>query len=385
MSFEIPLTETTLGEEEVEAAARVLRSRWLTQGAEVAAFEEEFAAAMGTRHAVAVANGTLALEILFAAADLGPGDEVILPALTFVACLNVTRRCGAIPVLADVESPDSLLLSVDHCRRLITPRTRAIVAMPHAGFAPDMAALEALCAERGLVLIEDACHAPLATVAGRPIGTFGRGAAWSFFGNKNMTTGEGGMITTNDDATASRCRLLRSHGITRSTWDRARGHASDYDVAAAGTNARLDEVRAAIGRVQLGKLAAATAARAAAAARLRAALATRAIPGLEIPYAHHRGTPAHHLFCVLLPPGTDRAAVMAAMRAAGVQTSIHYPLLHQFTSTAPLFDGTKGRADGLAVAEAIAPRLLTLPLAPQHTAAHADRIAAALAAALENG
>ncbi len=381
--FEIPLTTTTLDEEEVEAAVRVLRSKWLTMGEEVAAFEGEFAVAMGSRHAVAVSNGTTALEIAYEVAGFGPDDEVILPSITFVACLNGLRRLGVVAVLADVASEDDLTINVQDVARKITPRTRGIVSMPHAGFCPAMAELEALAHDRGLVLIEDACHAPLAELDGRKIGTFGRAATWSFFGNKNMTTGEGGMITTDDEGFAARCRLIRSHGITRTTWDRARGHSHDYDVACVGTNARMDEIRAAIGRVQLRKLPGATQDRARVAGVIRRLMEDARIPGLGVPYSRPRGTSAHHLFCVLLPVGADRRAVMTAMKEVGVQTSIHYPPLHRFGSTAPFFQ-TTGRAVDLPVTEAVEARILTLPLGPAMSEAECGRVVEALAEGLRN-
>ncbi|HMZ52435.1 MAG TPA: DegT/DnrJ/EryC1/StrS aminotransferase family protein [Candidatus Sumerlaeota bacterium] len=196
--FEIPLTETTLDEEEIAAATAVLRSKWLTMGAEVAAFEREFAAALGAREAIAVSNGTVALELSLRALELKPDDEVILPAITFIACLNAVRLCGAKAVLADVTSENDWTIGIDDVRRKITSRTRAIIPMAHSGFAPDMTALMQIAGERRIAVIEDGCHAPLAEVDGRKIGTFGIAGCWSFFGNKNMTTGEGGMITTND-------------------------------------------------------------------------------------------------------------------------------------------------------------------------------------------
>jgi dTDP-4-amino-4,6-dideoxygalactose transaminase len=377
--FEIPLTETTLDEQEVEAATRVLRSKWLTMGAEVAAFEREFAAAIGTRHAVAVSNGTTALEIAYRAAGVGPGDEVLIPAVTFIACFNAARQVGARPVLVDVTSEQDWTISVLDLAAKITDRTRLVVPMAHAGYPPDMEGILRWSLKRGLKVIEDACHGPMAEIAGTRVGAFGLAGTWSFFGNKNMTTGEGGMITTNDDDVAAFARLARSHGISRPTWDRAAGHAFDYDVEMVGTNARLDEVRAAIGRVQLGKLTTANAGRAAAAADLRARL--QEIPGLVIPYAKHRGMSAHHLFCVLLPEGTDRRAVMTGMREQGIQTSIHYPPLHQFSSTARWF-AEHGGAEHLPIAERIGPRILTLPLAPSQTAETNQRISEALATLL---
>lgn len=379
--FQIPLTATTLDEEEVEAATRVLRSKWLTMGEEVATFEREFAEAIGTRHAVAVANGTLALEIAYRAVGIGPGDEVLIPAITFVACFNAARLLGARPVLVDVISDLDWTLDPNDVERKVTPRTRALVTMPHGGFAPAMEELEALARARGIAVVEDACHAPLASCGGRAVGTFGDAATWSFFGNKNLTTGEGGMITTDRDDVAEACRLMRSHGITKTTWDRVRGHAFAYDVALVGTNARLDEIRAAIGRVQLRKLAGANSARALVAADLRARLEHAAIPGLAIPYAKPRGTSAHHLFCVALPEGTDREGVMGTLRQAGVQTSIHYPALHEFSSTCAYF-AEAGGAEGLPRAERLSPRILTLPLSPLQTREENDHIVRCLGAAL---
>lgn len=379
--YDIPLTHTSLDEEEVEAAAAVLRTKWLTMGGEVAAFEEEFAGLIGSRHAIAVTTGTVALEISFLAAGIGPGDEVIMPAMTFVACFNAAVRVGAVPVLADVNSPEDLTLSPEDCRRCLSEKTRAILPMPHGGHAPMMHELLDLARENGLLLIEDACHAPLASDRGRRIGTFGAAAAWSFFGNKNMTTGEGGMITTDDDAVAEKCRLLRSHGITRPTWDRARGHASGYDVALIGTNGRMDEIRAAIGRVQTRKLPAMTEARRKAAMELRQQILEMGVEGLTLPEVRPGTESAHHLFTVILPEGCERGRVAGRMAAEGIQTSVHYTPLHHFSATGEWL-GRQGRTVNVPVTEAVAGRILTLPLGPHSTLDEARRIATALRASL---
>ncbi|MFO0607486.1 MAG: DegT/DnrJ/EryC1/StrS family aminotransferase [Polyangiales bacterium] len=378
MNWQIPLTDVTLGEEEAEAAAEVVRSGWLTQGERVAAFEREFAAMVGVAHAVAVNNCTVGLELAYAAAGVGPGDEVVVPALTFVATANAARRLGATPVFADVASPDDLCVSPADVAAKVTPRTRAVVAVHYAGFAADVAGLRAALDARGAThvpVVEDCAHAPgaLARDGGARCGALGRVAAFSFFSNKNMTTGEGGMVTTGDADVAAALRLLRSHGMTTVTWDRHRGHAFTYDVARVGTNARLDEVRAAIGRVQLRKLAAANARRAEAVAWYREAAAAR---GLEVPFTKGAyGDGAHHLFVVLLPEGTDRPKLMAAMREAGVQTSVHYPPTHRFTAYADV-------PVTLPVTDAVAPRLLTLPLGPATTRAHVEHVMASLDGAL---
>jgi dTDP-4-amino-4,6-dideoxygalactose transaminase len=363
MQWRVPLTDLTLGDEEVSAVAEVLRSGWLTQGAQVDAFERAFSERLGTRHAIAVTNGTAALHLALAGVGLEPGDEFILPTLTFIATLNAGLYCGATPVLADCVSEDDLTISVEDVERKITDRTRVIIAMPYGGFCPDMEALAALADARGITLIEDACHAPLAQVGDRKIGTFGRAGAFSFFSNKNMTTGEGGMAITDDDALADRLRRMRSHGMTTLTWDRHRGHAADYDVVERGYNYRLDEVRAAIGLVQLAKLPEATERRCESAAKLRTAIEALGIDGLTIPFAHPRGTPVHHLFPILLPEGVDRTTFRTAMTERGIQTSVHYPLLHRFSATQELLGNDDNDLD-LPVAEAIEHRLVTLPMGP---------------------
>jgi dTDP-4-amino-4,6-dideoxygalactose transaminase len=263
----------------------------------------------------------------------------------------------------------------DDVARKVTPRTRAVCPVHYAGHAADTTALRAIAERAHAALLEDCAHAPLARVeTGACCGTVGDVGAFSFFGNKNLTTGEGGMLTTMRDDVAARLRLLRSHGMTTGTWDRARGHAFSYDVVEVGTNARLDEVRAAIGLVQLGRLAEGNRARGAHVARYRERLA--GVPGLGMPFASRDpARAAHHLFVVLLPEGSDRDAVMGAMKARGIQTSIHYPPTHRFSAYAD------ARAT-LPVTERVATRLLTLPLWPTMTTAQVDLVADALREAL---
>jgi dTDP-4-amino-4,6-dideoxygalactose transaminase len=381
MSWKIPLAEVTIGEEEVQAASAVLRSGWLTQGGETEAFEQEFAEALGVEHAVAVTNGTAGLQIAYAAAGLGPGDEFLVPDLTFVATMNAGIALGARPVPVDCTSPDDLTISIEDVARRITPRTRLIVPMSYGGFCPDMAPLMALAKEKNIAVVEDACHSPLARLDGQCIGTFGACGVFSFFGNKNMTTGEGGMVVTRDDAIVKRLRALRSHGMTTLTWDRHRGHASEYDVTEVGYNFRFDEVRAAIGRAQLRKLSASTALRATATAELRRALEALNIEGLEIPFSSPRGEPAHHLFVVLLPEGTDRERFRRSLAENGIQTSVHYPLLHRFTVAQCVFPSTHDF--GVPVAESLASRLTTLPMGPHIDSEAVSAIANCVASVLK--
>jgi dTDP-4-amino-4,6-dideoxygalactose transaminase len=364
MSWKIPLADVVLGSEEEEALIGVLRSGWLTQGEVTARFEAAFAELCGTRHAIAVANCTGALHLAYAALGAPPGSEVIVPSLTFVATASAARAAGLVPVFADIRSLDDLTLDPEDVRRRVTDRTVAVAAVHYAGYPGDMRALGALAAERGLALVEDCAHAPGAIGTApdgtqRPTGGLGDVGCFSFFSNKNLTTGEGGMVTTDRDDIAKRVRLLRSHGMTTTTWQRHEGHAFTYDVVEPGHNFRMDELRAALGLVQLGRLPTLNARRQELVEQYRAELAS--VPGLGVPFAS-RDTSAPHLVVVLLPEGADRLGVMAKMRAAGVQTSIHYPPSHRFAcyqdpSRAPL-----------TVTDQAAARLLTLPLNPKMSA-----------------
>lgn len=373
--WRIPLADIDLGPEEEAAVLDVLRRRWLTMGGVTAAFEEEFAALTSAAHVLAVTNCTAALHLAGLALGWGPGDEVIVPSLTFVATANAVRYTGATPVFADILGEHDLSLSPDDVAARITPRTRAIIVVHYGGHAADMPALLALAGRHGLDVVEDVAHAPGATLDGRALGTWGDIGCFSFFSNKNMTTGEGGMVTTDDDTLAERLRLLRSHGMTTLTWDRHRGHAFSYDVVAPGYNYRIDEMRAAIGRVQLGKLPGNNARRRALDAHYRALLPV-ALPGVGLPYRATRGVPGCHLRPILLPRGADRARFMAGMKAAGIQTSIHYPPVHRFSYYR--------RDDGpsLPITEAVAAREVTLPLYPAMSAGDVETVVAAAADAL---
>lgn len=374
--WRIPLADIDLGPEEEAAVLDVLRRRWLSMGEVTAAFEADFASLTGARHTLAVTNCTAALHLAGLALGWGPGDEVIVPSLTFVATANAVRYTGAEPVFADVTGEDDFSLSADDAAGRITPRTRAIVVVHYAGYAADMPAIMALAERHGLDVVEDVAHAPDASLDGRALGTWGRIGCFSFFANKNMTTGEGGMLATNDDEMADRLRLLRSHGMTSLTWDRHQGHAWSYDVVAPGYNYRIDEIRAAIGRVQLAKLAAANSRRRALDALYRELLPAAA-PALGVPFSDVRGIPSCHLRPVLLPPGSDRTQFMAAMKAGGIQTSIHYPPVHHFS-----YYRREGDGPSLPVTEAIGAREVTLPLYPAMTPADVESVVTAAAEAL---
>jgi dTDP-4-amino-4,6-dideoxygalactose transaminase len=375
--WRIPLFNLDIGEAEIAAVEAVLRSQWLTMGDRIREFETAFADRHDVPHAFAVANCTAGLHLAYVAAGVQPGDEVIVPSLTFVATANTVIAAGATPVFADVVGPADLGLSPAAVEAAITPRTRAIATVHYAGYATDLTALRAIADRHGVALIEDCAHAPGAQHAGRPVGSWGDVGCFSFFSNKNLATGEGGMVTTQRADIAAKLKLLRSHGMTTLTLDRHRGHAFTYDVVAAGYNYRMDEMHAALGGVQLGKLEGKNAQRRVLTAAYREQLAT--IPGVEVPYRHHDlADSSCHIMPVLLPEGTDREAVMKHMAAERIQTSIHYPPVHQFEYYAAAYPNVR-----LPVTEALAPRLITLPLFPAMTVEQVGQVCLALESAID--
>jgi dTDP-4-amino-4,6-dideoxygalactose transaminase len=371
----VPLSDVVGDDELVAAASDAIRSGWWSAGPRVGELERRFGELTGARHAIAVSNGTAALHLALLAAGVGPGDEVITPTITFVAAANAISVTGATPRFCDVLGAHDLNLDPSGLERAITNRTKAIVVLHYGGFACDIDAVLDLAIGRGLAVIEDAAHALGATASGRSCGTVGTAGCFSFFSNKNLPIGEGGMVVTDDDDVAGRVRLLRSHGMTTLTWDRHRGHASSYDVLVPGFNYRLDDIRAALALVQLDRLGTANHRRGALADRYVTALHGR--HGVEIAFARRtdRADAAHHLVVAVLPPGVDRDAVRAALVEDGIQTSVHYPPIHTLTAHRDP-DAELPRAD------ALAGRLLTLPLYPGLADDAVDLVAGRLLAAL---
>ena len=378
MDWRVPLADLDYGAEEESAVLAVLRSRWLTMGAVTQHFEERFAALTGSRYARAVGNGTQALHLACLALGIGAGDEIIVPSLSFVATANAVLYTGAQVRFADIHGDHDLTLDPNAVEAAVTPRTRAVIVMHYGGYPCDMPAILALAQQHGLAVIEDAAHAPGASLDGRALGTWSDIGCFSFFSNKNLATGEGGMLATDRAHLAERLCSLRSHGMTSLTYDRHQGHAFSYDVTALGYNDRIDELRSALGLAQLDKLARNNARRSALVQTYRAALAPL---GLELPFVGvERGQPAHHIFPILLPAGTDRAAFMRALRDIGVQSSIHYPPIHTFSYYRQRYGDLS-----LPRTEAAAARELTLPLFPTMTAEQQKIVIDAVQVALNEG
>lgn len=377
MNWQVPLFDTDLGPGELEAVTRVIHSGWLTMGEESKAFEREFADFLGVKHAFLTSNCSTALHLAHHVLGAGPDHEILCPSLSFVATANSIVQTGAKPVFVDIASRDDVTISPDDLERRLSPRTRGMVVMHYAGYPCGMTRIMAMARSRGLYVVEDCAHSPGAACPEGMTGTIGDIGCFSFFSNKNLSTGEGGMIVTNRDDLAERLRLLRSHGMTTATLDRHQGHAFTYDVIECGYNYRSCELNAAIGRVQLGKLVAKNARRRELVARYRNQLSGQdlVVPLFRtLPEGH---APVHHLFPVLLPSGTDRARFMTSMRDRGVQTSIHYRPIHTFAAYA----GDGVGAD-LRLTEELAPLLVTLPLYPGMSEDQVNLVVQSVAASL---
>jgi dTDP-4-amino-4,6-dideoxygalactose transaminase len=400
--WKIPLCDLNFGPEEAEAARAVVASGWLTMGERTQAFEHALGEALGCPRVLAVTNCTAALQMAYTAVGVRPGDEVICPSLTFVATANAALACGATVVLADVMGPHDLTVDPADIERKITPRTRAVAVVHYAGYPCDMDAIMAIAARRGIAVVEDVAHAPLATYKGRTLGTIGDVGCLSFFSNKNLSVGEGGAVLSRTDELHEQLRLIRAHGMTTLTLDRHKGHAFSYDVVLPGGNYRIDEIRSAIGLVQLGRLKEGNLCRRALALRYHARLAEfdawgSGSPGgalrpkpqdarVTVPFSGFEemglGESAHHIMPVLLPEGVERRRVMEAMKASRIQTSVHYPPIHRFS-----FHGASDRVRTLSLTKtnALADRELTLPLYPRMTEADVDEVCEALRSALDQG
>lgn len=378
MNWNVPLFDPDLGPEEEQALIDVIRSKWLTMGDRTKTFESRFAKEIGVPVALACNSATAALHMALAALGVGPGDDVVVPSLTFVATANAVRYCGARPVFADVASLDEWNVNARTLEQALTPTTKAVVVVHYAGYACDMPAIMALARERGFAVVEDVAHAPCASLDGIALGAWGDVGCFSFFSNKNMTTAEGGMVTTRRAELAERLGWLRSHGMTTLTLDRHKGHAFGYDVVDLGYNYRMSELNAALGLVQLDRVRERNAQRATAVATYRRRLAGQ--PQVGVPFSSYRGTSAFHLMPVLLPAGVPRHDVMASLRDAGIQSSIHYRPIDTFTA---YVKAGLGPSPSVPLSHAIGERVVTLPLYPRISESQIEAVCEALRSAVE--
>jgi dTDP-4-amino-4,6-dideoxygalactose transaminase len=362
--WRIPLSDLDYGSEEANAVQRVIAGKWLSMGPEVQAFEQEFAAMQEAKHALALSSATAGLHLALMALRVGPGDEVIQPALNFVAAANMTVAVGGTPVFADICSLDEPTIDPSEVERLISPRTKTIVVMHYGGSMCRMAALTELCAVRDIAIVEDACHAVGVAYHdarnrwpnGIMAGSIGDISAFSFFSNKNIASGEGGMVVTNRADLAERVRLFRSHGMTSLTWDRHKGHASSYDVVNPGYNYRLDELHAALGRAQLKKLEPNNQRRRDLLLSYREAM--RSLSGWTMPFADTIEYSSGHLMVIVAPEPEIKRRAVRALHQSGIQSSMHYPCIADFTG----FE--RGSDKDLKITREFTSRAITLPLYP---------------------
>jgi dTDP-4-amino-4,6-dideoxygalactose transaminase len=359
--WRVPLTDIRMTDSDVEAVLDCLRSGWLTMGPRTKAFEDAAAEYLGVEHAVAVASGTAALHLACIAAGLGPGDEAIVPAITFVASAAAVRYTGADVVLCDVRSPYDMNLDPADVERRITPRTKAVVAVHFAGYAAPIPELRAVCDRNGIALIEDCAQGIGAVVDadGRQAGVVGDFGCFSMFSKKQLCVGEGGILTTHDESIATRARSLRAHGLTSGTWDRHRAYSNGYDVADFGFNYRIDEPRAALALSRLSRLDEDVEGRRDVARAYRTRLGE--IDGLELAWDDDAVARGSHFAC------------RALLHARGVQTT-YYPALHQFSEYRRLMPGLS-----LPQAEAAAGRHCAIPISSHMAARDMDIVVDAIA------
>lgn len=369
--WKVQLFKLNYDNKEIEAVTEVLESAWITMGQKTRDFETGFSSFLGhDSKCLAVSNGTAALHLALLALDIKAGDEVITPGLTFIADQNVVTMVGATNVLSDITSRDDWSMDPADIERKITDKTKAVLIVHYAGFACDMDAICDICKRHNLYLIEDCAHTPGADYKGRPLGTFGDVAAFSFFTNKNLSVGEGGAVVTSDEVLYKKLLGLRSHGMSVPSFDRFKGRAISYDVEIPGLNYRIDEMRAALGLVQLEKLEVANKAR----QKLVLHYYERLDGQLKINFPFRRfsrGNPNYHIMPILLDDSVDRLHVIESMKEDGIQTSIHYPEIQEFSAY-------KDTVNPTPIAQYVSKHELTLPLYPTMTIEEVDLVCDAL-------
>ena len=331
MAYKIPLFNLNFDGKEAQAAYDTIQSGWISTGPKCEELEKMFIDMFHVNYAVSISNCTDALHLCCLACGVGPGDEVLCPSLTFAASANCIRYVGATPVFCDIVGPEHINIDPAEIERKITDKTKAILVVHMAGFPCKMDEIMAIAKKHNLKVIEDACHGPLSEYNGVKLGTIGDCAAYSFFSNKNISTGEGGMLITNNKDVADKVRLLRSHGMTTMSYQRAGGHATSYDIVELGYNFRLDDIHAAIAIEQLKKLPGDLEKRIAVRERYIQNLSK--VANVVVPFADNTEFVSNYIMPIVLTKGTveERDKIREAIHEAGIQTSVHYPAIHRFS------------------------------------------------------
>jgi dTDP-4-amino-4,6-dideoxygalactose transaminase len=377
MSYKIPLFDLNYGEEEEKAVIDTLRSKWISTGPRCDEFEKLFAESLDAKYALTVSNCTVSLHLALRLLGIKDDDEVIVPSLTFVASVNAIKYVNAKPVFCDIQSYEDINISPEAIEQAITPKTKAIIVVHFGGFPCDMEKIMGIAQKHNLKIIEDACHGPLSEYQGKKLGTFGDISCFSFFSNKNLSTGEGGMLVTNNEEYYNKAKLLRSHGMTSLSFERSKGHTTVYDVLEFGYNYRLDDIRASIGIVQLKKLKSDL--------DKRALLREKYIECLEnieqiiIPFKNHSAFVSNYIFPIVLKDSTaeKRDLLRAKLQEDGIQSSIHYPAAHRFSIY-------KDLQCNLPNTEYVADNEITLPMFGKVTVGEIEYIVASIKKHIQN-
>ena len=331
MEYKIPLFQLNFGEEEITAVTETIRSKWISTGPKCEELEKQFVDMFDVGYAVSMSNCTDALHLACILCDIKAGEEVICPSLTFAASVNCIKYVGATPVFCDIVGPEHINIDPNEIEKLITKKTKAIIVVHMAGFPAKMDEIMAIAKRHNLKVIEDACHGPLSEYKGKKLGTIGDVGCFSFFSNKNISTGEGGILITNNESMAAKARLLRSHGMTTMSYQRASGHATSYDIVDLGYNFRLDDIRASIAVVQMKKLQKDLEERIL--VRKRYVEQLSKISGVIVPFVDNTEFVSNYIMPVILKDSTSeiRDRIRDTLHAAGIQTSVHYPAIHKFS------------------------------------------------------
>ena len=375
--YRIPLFDLNFDRKEEKAVIKTLRSKWISTGPKTAEFEAKFSSLLDVKYSLALSNCTSALHLAMVILNISKGDEVICPSLTFMATVNSIRYVNATPVFCDINSLDDLTIDPVQIEKLVTKKTKAIVVMHYAGFPCQMNKILKIAKEHNLFIIEDACHGPLSEYKGKKLGTIGDAGAFSFFSNKNISTGEGGMLVTNNINLYEKAKLLRSHGMTTLSYDRAKGHNSLYDVTELGYNYRIDDIRASIGIVQLDKLKKDLIKRAG--IRKLYINKLKGLNSIIIPFLNNKEFVSNYIFTIILKNSDSekRNIVRNYLYSKGIQTSVHYIPVHKFD----IYSKFK---KSLPITDYIGDNLITLPMYGRLTKENVKYICVSLKEALKS-
>lgn len=358
--YKVPLFKLNYNSKEKKAIQKVLDTEWLTMGQQTISLEKKFSKLIkGKVSSIAVSSCTAALHLSLLSLDLKKNDEVIVPSLSFISQINVIKNIGAKPILIDCTSLDNWNIDINNIKKSITKKTKAIIILHYAGF-PCLIdnELKTICKNKNILLIEDVAHAPGAMIGKEYCGSMGDVGCFSFFSNKNISAGEGGILTTKNNRLASKLKYLRSHGMTQLSLDRKLGRTSQYDVVVSGLNYRIDELRSSLANVQISKLKKANIQRGKIFKLYQKILSQLPIslPFQNLSYEYKA---AYHIFPILLPKGINRQSLIEKLKQQGVQSSIHYPAFWSFSAYKKLFSKKK-----YPICKEICDRQLTLPLFP---------------------